>query len=220
MAFIAFLGFAVQQAVNAPGSGPTPSPAGGAWPPSCKNLRFGPSLAALPGSQGLKTFSAPPAMQINLEKKYKAVIRTSKGTIELCLDPKLAPQTVNNFVFLARNKFYDGLKFHRVEPGFVIQGGDPTGDGTGGPGYAIKDEPVRGEYTDGALAMANAGPNTTGSQFFIDIDDNTPKLQKLYNLFGVVTSGLDVAKKVAVGDVMRTVTVQEQQPPRSPSPSP
>ncbi len=150
-------------------------------------------------------------MQIDLNKKYLVRIKTLKATIELCLDPPLAPQTVNNFVFLARNKFYDGLTFHRVEPGFVIQGGDPKGDGSGGPGYTIAEEPVKGEYIDGAVAMAKAqAAHSTGSQFFIDIDDNRAKLSKLYSLFGFVSKGLDAAKKIAVGDVMQTVSVQEQ----------
>ena len=135
---------------------------------------------------------------------------TAKGDITLCLDPKLAPNTVNNFVFLARNQFYNGLKFHRVEASFVIQGGDPKGDGTGGPGYKFNDEPVSGEYTAGAVAMANSGPNTNGSQFFICTVDDSKKLQKLYNLFGYVQTGMDVVLKIAVGDVMTSVTVQEE----------
>ena len=102
------------------------------------------------------------------------------------LDPQLAPNTVNNFVGLARQGFYDGLTFHRVVPEFVIQGGDPEGSGRGGPGYKFADEPVQGEYTLGAVAMANAGPDTNGSQFFICIDDCTRKLTKNYNLFGYV----------------------------------
>jgi cyclophilin family peptidyl-prolyl cis-trans isomerase len=126
------------------------------------------------------------------------------------LDPALAPNTVNNFVTQARNGFYDGLIFHRVVPEFVIQGGDPEGTGRGGPGYKFADEPVRGEYTLGAVAMANAGPDTNGSQFFICIDDCTSKLAKSYNLFGYVTSGIDVAQATQVGDVMRSVVVTER----------
>jgi cyclophilin family peptidyl-prolyl cis-trans isomerase len=132
----------------------------------------------------------------------------------LCLDPALAPVTVNNFVFLARNQFYDGLKFHRVEAGFVIQGGDPKGDSTGGPGYQFADEPVRSQYIKGCVAMANSGPNTNGSQFFICTADDQQVLtqtpQKTYNLFGFVQTGMDVALKIQVGDVMTKVTVQEQ----------
>jgi cyclophilin family peptidyl-prolyl cis-trans isomerase len=126
------------------------------------------------------------------------------------LDPALAPNTVNNFVAQARTGFYDGLIFHRVVPAFVIQGGDPEGTGRGGPGYKFADEPVRGEYTLGAVAMANAGPDTNGSQFFICIDDCTSKLAKSYNLFGYVTSGIDVAQATQVGDVMRSVVVTER----------
>ena len=133
-----------------------------------------------------------------------------QSSIVMELDPGLAPVTVNNFVSLARDGFYDGLKFHRVVPEFVIQGGDPEGTGRGGPGYRFADEPVRGEYTVGAVAMANAGPDTNGSQFFICIDDCTRKLDKLYNLFGFVTSGIEVAQSIQVGDKMNTVTVTEK----------
>ena len=125
------------------------------------------------------------------------------------LDPKLAPVTVNNFISLAREGYYTGLTFHRVVPDFVIQGGCPEGSGTGGPGYRFDDEPVTAEYTLGALAMANAGPNTNGSQFFICIDDCTTKLAKAYNHFGFVSDGMDVALSISVGDVMQTVEVEE-----------
>ncbi len=151
----------------------------------------------------------PPDMQINEDALYEVTIDTDKGEIVLELDPKLAPKTVNNFVSLARNGYYDGLIFHRVVPQFVIQGGDPTGTGTGGPGYKFEDEPVKGEYVDGAVAMANAGPDTNGSQFFICIDDCTRKLTPNYNLFGQTTKGLEVAKSIAVGDTMKTVTINE-----------
>ena len=148
-------------------------------------------------------------MQINESATYTVLIDSDKGEIELELDPSLAPVTVNNFVSLARDGYYNGLTFHRVVPEFVIQGGDPTGTGSGGPGYRFPDEPVKGEYVDGAVAMANAGPDTNGSQFFICIDDCTSKLQPNYNLFGVVTRGLDIAKSISVGDKMNTVTVTE-----------
>ena len=107
--------------------------------------------------------------------------------------------------------FYDGLTFHRVVPEFIIQGGDPEGSGRGGPGYRFADEPVKGEYTLGAVAMANAGPDTNGSQFFICIDDCRSKLQKLYNLFGYVIDGIDVAQSIQVGDKMQSVTVTERE---------
>ena len=117
--------------------------------------------------------ASPPPKQIDDNTIYVVTIETGKGTIVAELDPGLAPNTVNNFVALARDGYYDGLTFHRVVPDFVIQGGDPTGTGGGGPGYRFADEPVRGEYTLGAVAMANAGPDTNGSQFFICIDDGT-----------------------------------------------
>ena len=122
--------------------------------------------------------SEPPEYQIDGSKLYRTTIETDKGTIVADLDPQLAPNTVNNFVGLARKGYYDGLTFHRVVPGFVIQGGCPEGTGTGGPGYKFRDEDVQGEYTLGAFAMANAGPNTNGSQFFITIDDCTRKLDE------------------------------------------
>ena len=152
----------------------------------------------------------PPAMEIDESSIYDVTITTDRGAIVMELDPKLAPNTVNNFVAQARKGFYDNLTFHRVVPEFVIQGGDPDGSGRGGPGYKFDDEPVRGEYTLGAVAMANAGPNTNGSQFFICIDDCTRKLDKAYNLFGYVTDGIDVALATQVGDTMRSVTIEEQ----------
>ena len=152
----------------------------------------------------------PPPMQINQDAIYQVTIETDRGPIVMELDPRLAPTTVNHFVSQARAGFYDGLTFHRVVPDFVIQGGDPEGTGRGGPGYQFEDEPVRGEYTVGAVAMANAGPDTNGSQFFICIDDCRQKLAKSYNLFGYVIDGIDVARAVEVGDVMRSVTVTER----------
>jgi peptidyl-prolyl cis-trans isomerase B (cyclophilin B) len=154
--------------------------------------------------------SAPPAHEIDDNANYEVTIATDKGDIVMDLDPKLAPNTVNNFVALARQGFYDNLAFHRVVPEFVIQGGDPEGTGRGGPGYRFADEPVQGEYTLGAVAMANAGPDTNGSQFFICIDDCRSKLAKSYNLFGYVTSGVDVTRQIRQGDVMRSVTVVER----------
>jgi peptidyl-prolyl cis-trans isomerase B (cyclophilin B) len=154
--------------------------------------------------------SAPPAHEIDDNATYEVTIATDKGDIVMDLDPKLAPNSVNNFVALARQGFYDDLAFHRVVPEFVIQGGDPEGTGRGGPGYRFADEPVQGEYTLGAVAMANAGPDTNGSQFFICIDDCQSKLAKSYNLFGYVTSGVDVARQIRQGDVMRAITVVER----------
>jgi cyclophilin family peptidyl-prolyl cis-trans isomerase len=151
-----------------------------------------------------------PEAQTDEQKMYRATITTDRGTIVMDLDPQLAPNTVNNFVGLARQGYYDGLTFHRVVPDFVVQGGCPEGSGRGGPGYKFADEPVKGEYTLGAVAMANSGPNTNGSQFFITIADQTRTLAKQYNLFGYVVDGMDVAQATQVGDVMRSVTVEER----------
>ncbi len=151
-----------------------------------------------------------PEMTIDESKIYEVTINTNRGTIVMDLDPELAPITVNNFVNLAQNGFYNNLTFHRVVPGFVIQGGCPEGTGTGGPGYRFEDEPVKGEYTLGAVAMANAGPDTNGSQFFICNDDCTRKLTPDYNLFGHVTSGIETVVETQVGDVMNSVEVKEK----------
>ena len=151
-----------------------------------------------------------PEMEIDTNTFYTVTLGTSKGTIVMDLDPRLAPRSVNHFVVLAKRGFYTGLTFHRVVPDFVIQGGDPEGSGRGGPGYKWDDEPVKAEYTLGAVAMANAGKNTNGSQFFICIDDCTRKLDKLYNLFGYVTEGIEVAKAISVGDTMDSVEVTER----------
>ncbi|MBA2326129.1 MAG: peptidylprolyl isomerase [Actinobacteria bacterium] len=155
----------------------------------------------------------PPEHQIDDNALYRATVTTDRGPIVMDLDPQLAPNSVNHFVALARRGYYDGLTFHRVVPEFVIQGGCPEGTGTGGPGYKWADEPVKGEYTVGAVAMANAGPNTNGSQFFVCIDHCQRKLSKDYNLFGYVVEGLDVAQATQVGDVMQKVTVEERSRP-------
>lgn len=138
-------------------------------------------------------FSAEPPMCIDTERTYTATMVTTKGTITIALDPIAAPKTVNNFVFLARYHYYDGVGFHRIIPGFVIQGGDPEGTGRGGPGYRFADElPRPGRYEIGSLAMANAGPNTNGSQFFIISGPSGVALPPQYSLFGKVVSGLEV----------------------------
>ena len=177
---------------------------------SCAAASFGPALAPAGEPANPHAYPAPPPMSIDTTKLYEATVTTARGTIVLCLQPDLAPATVNNFVTLARNHFYDGLTFHRVVAGFVVQGGDPKGDGSGGPGYKFNDEPVREQYVQGAVAMANSGVNTNGSQFFICIADDTTKLHPLYNLFGRVASGLEVALATQQGDVMSRVTVAEQ----------
>jgi cyclophilin family peptidyl-prolyl cis-trans isomerase len=153
--------------------------------------------------------AGPPPMTIDTDATYQVTIGTDKGDIVMELDPGLAPNTVNNFVSLARDGFYTGLTFHRVVPGFVIQGGCPDGNGGGNPGYRFADEPVKEAYTLGTVAMANSGPNSNGSQFFICIEDCTTKLQPAYNLFGHVTAGIEVALAVRQGDVMKSVTVEE-----------
>jgi peptidyl-prolyl cis-trans isomerase B (cyclophilin B) len=148
-------------------------------------------------------------MQIEETTVYRVTIATAKGDIVMDLDPRLAPKTVNNFIVLARDGFYDGLTFHRVVPGFVIQGGCPEGTGRGGPGYKFEDEPVQGNYRQGSVAMANAGPDTNGSQFFICLEDQAG-LPKQYTLFGHVVAGLDVVSQIVVGDVMNSVTIEER----------
>ena len=151
-----------------------------------------------------------PEPQTDSAKMYRATITLDRGAIVMDLDPQLAPATVNNFVGLARDGYYDGLTFHRVVPEFVVQGGCPEGSGRGGPGYKFADEPVTGEYRLGAVAMANSGPDSNGSQFFICIDDCQSKLAKSYNLFGYVVEGMDLALGVKVGDVMRKVEIEER----------
>ena len=148
-------------------------------------------------SEKRQRFDAAPPMIIDPAKTYTATMVTSQGTMELVLDPLAAPTTVNSFVFLARWHYYDGVIFHRIIPGFVLQGGDPTGTGTGGPGYKFADElPRPGRYELGTLAMANAGPNTNGSQFFVISGPDGMRLPPAYSLFGKVVKGLDVVAAI------------------------
>lgn len=144
----------------------------------------------------------------DLENK-KAVVATNRGVIEFEIYPE-ATKAASNFVHLARDNFYDGLIFHRVVSGFVIQGGDPLGNGTGGPGYKFSDEPVNKSYDRGIVAMANSGPNTNGSQFFIMLDDN-PTLPSLYTIFGKVIRGQEVVESIQVGDTMNKVSIENLQ---------
>jgi len=137
--------------------------------------------------------------QANENKTYSAVLKTSEGEITIQLNTKETPKTANNFISLARKGFYNNTIFHRVIKGFMIQGGDPNGDGTGGPGYKFDDEPFEGEYSRGTIAMANSGPNTNGSQFFIMHQDYP--LPKNYVIFGKVTSGIEVVDKIASSPV-------------------
>jgi cyclophilin family peptidyl-prolyl cis-trans isomerase len=161
-----------------------------------------------------------PKMTVDANKAYTATIKTAKGDIVIALDVKDSPIAVNNFVYLAQQGFYNGLTFHRIEhkgqtspisgaPSNLelIQGGDPKGTGEGGPGYQFQDEPVVGDYVAGAVAMANSGANTNGSQFFICTGDDSAQLGKQFSLFGHVISGLDVAQKIVAGDKMTSVTI-------------
>ncbi len=148
-------------------------------------------------------------MCLDADKRYTAEMVTSKGSMVIALDPIAAPKAVNNFVFLARYHYYEGIVFHRVIPGFVLQGGDPTGTGRGGPGYQFEDElPKAGRYELGSLAMANAGPNTNGSQFFVISGPSGVRLPPQYSLFGKVIDGLDV---VATIDALGTQSGQPKE---------
>jgi cyclophilin family peptidyl-prolyl cis-trans isomerase len=146
---------------------------------------------------GQKQWSKAPDMVVDASKRYTATLHTNKGDITFDLLMADAPKTVNNFVFLAREGFYDGSPFHRVIKSFMIQGGDPTGTGRGGPGYRFADEKVQRRYERGIVAMANAGPNTNGSQFFICHGRNSESLPPSYTIFGKVSAGMDVVDVIA-----------------------
>lgn len=166
-----------------------------------------------------KTYSAPPPMTIDTSKQYTATIETEKGKMVLELFARDVPVTVNNFAFLAREGFYDGSTFHRVIPGFMAQGGDPTGTGRGGPGYKFDDEFTKHKHIAGTLSMANAGPNTNGSQFFITF---TPQhaLDGKHTVFGQLIEGMDVLGKLTPrdpsqnpqfeGDTIVRITIEER----------
>lgn len=174
-----------------------------------------------PAQAQAKQWSTPPAMQIDVNKQYTATLKTSMGDITIQLFPKESPKTVNNFVFLARQGFYDGVIFHRIIKTFMVQTGDPKGDGTGGPGYKFEDElPPKHSYEPGIVAMANSGPNTQGSQFFIctgtdckGLDD--PKYNK-YTQFGKVTAGMDVVQAIAAVPVAANPLNGEPSKPTNP----
>lgn len=159
----------------------------------------------------MKQYTKAPDMVIDSKKKYTATIKTNRGEIVLDLFADKAPRTVNNFVFLARDGFYDGIKFHRVIPDFMIQTGDPQGTGRGGPGYKFADEfhPSLRHSGPGILSMANAGANTNGSQFFIT-HVKTDWLDDRHSVFGKVRSGQDVVDSIRQGDVMESVTITEE----------
>jgi len=154
-----------------------------------------------------KQWNAPPQMKIDPKKKYKARMETDKGTMVIGLFADKVPKTVNNFVFLAREGFYEGVIFHRVIADFMVQGGDPTGSGSGGPGYKFEDEfhPSLKHDKQGVLSMANAGPGTNGSQFFIT-HTPTPHLDNKHTVFGQVVEGLDVLMSIQPRDPMRANT--------------
>lgn len=179
------------------------------------------STAPTATPSGPKQWTSPPPMQIDASKSYIATLHTTRGNIVIELLPKAAPITVNNFVFLARQGYYDGVTFHRVLKDFMAQGGDPTGTGMGGPGYYIPNETSAGLTFDkaGIVAMANAGPDTNGSQFFITYAA-TPHLNGGYTIFGQVISGMEVAYSLKLrdpeqnpttpGDAMTSVTIEEK----------
>ncbi|MFC1918921.1 peptidylprolyl isomerase [Chloroflexota bacterium] len=156
-----------------------------------------------------KTYSSPPAMIIDTNKQYTATIETGKGDLVLELFASDVPVTVNNFVFLARDGFYNGVTFHRVIPDFMVQGGDPTGTGAGGPGYSFADEFTEHTHVTGALSMANAGPNTNGSQFFITYTPQ-PHLDGRHSVFGQLTDGMNILKKIKNGDTIKAITIEER----------
>jgi len=155
------------------------------------------------------SYSAPPPMTIDTSKQYTATIKTKRGKMLLKLFARDVPVTVNNFVFLARERFYDGVTFHRVIPGFMAQGGDPTGTGSGGPGYRFADEFTKHTHVTGALSMANAGPNTNGSQFFITYTPQ-PHLNGKHSVFGQLVKGMDVLKKIKQGDTIVRIAIEER----------
>ncbi len=178
------------------------------------NLKFGSDGTAGANSPDrvVKEFSfeKPPTMTINSEKSYEAEIDTTKGVMKFELFSKETPKTVNNFVFLAKEGFYENTFFHRIIKSFMIQGGDPKGDGTGGPGYKFNDELITRDYERGVIAMANSGSNTNGSQFFIMHEKND--LQKNYVIFGKITEGLDILDNIASVPVANNGNGEESLP--------
>lgn len=172
-----------------------------------------------PKKVGERQYDKPPAMQIDTAKTYKATVATTAGEFTIQLFAKDAPKTVNNFVFLAKEKFYDGLTFHRIIKDYMIQTGDPKGDGTGGPGYTFEDELNNGhEYEIGVVAMANAGPDTNGSQFFIGTGKDVRGLKNYphYTIFGKVVTGMDVVQKIAAGETKQNPQLGEKSVPVNP----
>lgn len=174
------------------------------------NINYNQKEESMPASLSANKKMNQPEMIIDQNKKYEATLHTSVGDITISLNTKETPITANNFLYLAQNKFYDKTIFHRAIDGFMIQGGDPRGDGTGGPGYQFADEKFSGEYTRGTVAMANAGPNTNGSQFFIMHQDYA--LQPNYVIFGQVISGLETVDKIATAKVTNSFSGELSKP--------
>ena len=169
-----------------------------------------PVRTASKAAQSIQAEVTSPPAPFDMNKTYIAILHTEKGDITIALNAKATPKTVENFVTLARRKFYDGTIFHRVIAGFMIQGGDPRGDGTGGPGYRFADEPFAGEYTRGTVAMANSGPDTNGSQFFI-MHADTP-IPKNYVIFARVTKGIEVVYAIATAPVIPSPSGEASMP--------
>lgn len=183
------------------GDGPAPSPAATSSSGVCKN----------PGGKPVDKLTAPPANCIEPGKAYSATVRLAAGSFKIALDQKAAPVTVNNFVYLAQNGFYNNLTFHRVVPHFVVQGGDPSGNGTGGPPYKLPNETNPAAWTAGSAGMASSPAGVNGSQFFIVLEDAPHLAQSgVYNHFGMVTEGMDVVKQVKVGDKILGLDITAQ----------
>ncbi|MGC4190950.1 MAG: peptidylprolyl isomerase [Thermomicrobiales bacterium] len=192
----------------------TPVDVSGCWP----DASTGTWMSMSDGYTIFEQWSTPPQMVIDPASHYTAIIHTTAGDITVQLLASDAPTTVNNFICLAGNGFYDKTKFHRIIAGFVVQGGDPTGTGMGGPGYQFSDElPGDGlDYTAGTLAMANSGANTNGSQFFITLADLSGQLQKNYTIFGKVVGGMDIVSALGNTPVTTSPTTGESSVPTQP----
>ena len=199
----------------AAGCGSTPTPATSELPPPAEEAAASTQSAvgSLPAAERADYYDAKPEITIDTGKTYRAIIQTDKGDIVLSLDAAASPEHVNNFIFLSKQGFYDGLTFHRVEPGFVIQGGDPLGAGNGGPGYTVPSE-FKLTHGEGALAMArlpdqvNPDRESSGSQFYITLAP-TPFLDGQYSVFGQVEEGMDVVKSIGVGDTINKIVIEE-----------
>ena len=201
---VAVIGIIATRLINS--ASPSPSPSAASQPQPTQPVQEEATQAANMENTKKSYSAAPSPMPAAQLRNKKAVIETNKGVIEFEIYPE-ASQAASNFIFLSSEGFYDGLTFHRVVPGFVIQGGDPLGNGQGGPGYRFNDEPVKKKYDKGIVAMANAGPNTNGSQFFIMLEDN-PDLPAKYTIFGKVLEGQEIVDQIAVGDTMDKVTIE------------